>query len=260
MSRFSLPNILHSMSPVVREAGRIALRHFRQVKAEQKKDHSLVSEADREVERFLVREILERYPEHAIVGEEYGESGAGAGDFQWAIDPIDGTSSYLAEMPIWAVSVGLLREGRPVLGMVYAPAIDDFYQASEETGAQLNGTALHLERPAPIGENSPLLTFSNAWKKMRLRFPGKVWSHGSAAVHAATVAKGTVIGAICEPPLLWDIAGGAVVVREAGGDMRFLSGKAMDTNAFSQDHRSPEPVVAAHPAIIDELISCIEWI
>ncbi|HPA47609.1 MAG TPA: inositol monophosphatase family protein [bacterium] len=248
------------MTPVVREAGRIALRHFRNVKAEQKPDRSQVSEADREVERFLVREIHDRYPEHAIVGEEYGESGTGSVDFQWAIDPIDGTSSFLAEMPIWAVSVGLLFEDRPVLGMVYAPVIEDLYHGSEETGAWLNDTRMMLDLPKPIGENSPLLVFSNAWKKMRLRFPGKVWCHGSAAVHLAMVAKGTVIGAVCEPPLVWDIAAAAVIARQAGADTRFLSGGAMDTRMFDAAHRSPQPVVAAHPAVIDELLAMIEWL
>ncbi len=259
-SRFSLPNILHSMTPVVREAGRIALRHFRHVPAEHKRDRSLVSEADREVERFLVREIHERYPEHAVIGEEYGEAGSNSAGFHWAIDPIDGTSSFLAEMPVWAVSVGLLREGQPVLGIVFAPVIDDFYQASEETGVQLNGKPLNLSRPAAIDENTPLLSFSNAWKKMRLRFPGKVWSYGSAAVHTAMVAKGTVIGSVCENPFLWDIAAAAVIVREAGGEIQYLSGQVMDTRHFTQDHRSPEPIIAAHPAVLDELRSCIEWL
>lgn len=248
------------MTPVVREAGRIALRHFRRVIMEQKRDRSLVSEADREVERFLVREISERYPEHAIVGEEYGESGRESADFQWAIDPIDGTSSYLAEMPIWAVSVALLREGRPVLGMVFAPVVDEFYEASEETGAMLHGKPLNVPCPDPIDDNSPLLVFSNAWKKMRLRFPGKVWCHGSAAVHIAMVAKGTVLGAICEPPRLWDVAAAVVILREAGGDTRFLSGRPMDTREFAIGHRSPEPTVSAHPAVVDELLSRIEWI
>ncbi|HOE12433.1 MAG TPA: inositol monophosphatase family protein [bacterium] len=247
------------MMPVVREAGRIALRHFRHVKGEQKPDRSPVSEADREVERFLVREIRERYPEHAVVGEEYGESGKGSVDYEWAIDPIDGTLSFLAEMPIWAVSVGLLFENRPVLGMVYAPVIEEFYCGSEETGAWLNDTQLILDRPNPICENSPLLAFSNAWKKMRLRFPGKVWCHGSAAVHLAMVAKGTVVGTICEPPLVWDIAAAAVIARQAGADVRFLSGGAMDTRAFT-GHRSPQPVVAAHPAVIDELMAMMEWL
>jgi len=259
-SRFSLGNILRAMAPVVREAGRIALRHFRRAVGEQKSDRSLVSIADREVERFLVREIHERYPEHAIVGEEYGESGSGYTGFEWAIDPIDGTTSYLAEMPVWAVSVGLLHEGRPVLGVVFAPVIDEFYEGSVETGAALNGKRLSIPRPAAIDENTPLLVFSNAWKKMRLRFPGKVWCHGSAAVHVAVVAKGTVLGSICEPPLLWDVAAAALILKEAGGETRFLSGRPMDTREFIRGHRSPEATISAHPAVVDELLSRVEWI
>ena len=258
--RFTLSSILHGMAPVVREAGRIALRHFRKASSEQKSDRSLVSQADREVERFLVREIQERYPEHAIIGEEYGESGNASTDFQWAVDPIDGTSSYLSEMPVWAVSLGLLNEGRPVLGIVYAPFLDEFYEASEETGAVLNGKPLSVPRPGPIDDNSPLLAFSTAWKKMRLRFPGKVWAHGSTAVHVATVAKGTVLGAICDPPRLWDIAAAEVIVRKAGGDLRFLSGQPMDTRRFTSKYKAPEAVVAAHPVFIEDLLSRIEWI
>ncbi len=258
--RCSLSNILRGMAPVVREAGRIALRHFRKTSGEQKSDQSLVSQADREIERFLVREIQERYPEHAIIGEEYGESGNASKEFQWALDPIDGTSSYLSEMPIWAVCAGLLSEGRPVLGIVYAPFIDEFYEASEETGAFLNGKQLSVPRPGPLDDNAPLLAFSTAWKKIRLNFPGKVWAHGSTAVHLTTVAKGTVVGAICDPPRLWDVAAAEVILRKAGGDIRLLSGEPMDTRRFTSKNKAPEAVVAAHPAFVEDLISRIEWI
>ncbi len=135
----------------LREAGVIAQAHFRQVVGWRKADRSWVTEADQAIERMLGERLAARYPGYGVIGEEQTRRETEA-EFLWALDPIDGTASFVAGLPMWSISLGLLRHGLPVLGLVYLPLLDDCYWAGPE-GPALSEWAAHPGgRAARLGE------------------------------------------------------------------------------------------------------------
>src|SRR5512134_2554623 len=106
-------------------AGRITLGYFNTgVRPDFKSDDTPVTAADRAAEQYMRGEIKHTYPTHAIVGEEYGESGAEAASHRWIIDPVDGTKSFMRGVPLYAVLIGLEIEGNIRVGAAYFPALD----------------------------------------------------------------------------------------------------------------------------------------
>src|SRR6185437_13841163 len=126
---------------VVREAGQVALDRYRRredLTIERKGRQDFVSQADRECEEFVVGALLQAFPDDAVLGEEGGAQNEG-GAATWIIDPIDGTSNFIAGIPIWCVSLGLVIGGKSVVGIIYNPVTDELYTAREGAGAFLNG-------------------------------------------------------------------------------------------------------------------------
>jgi len=98
-----------------------------------KSTKDIVTETDKKVEAFLVKAILGRYPDHGVLGEEYGAVQANSG-FRWIIDPIDGTTSFVHRLPFYSISIALEKAGELVLGVVYAPALNQLFYAEKGNG------------------------------------------------------------------------------------------------------------------------------
>ncbi len=119
-----------------REAGESTLAYFRQgnYQVERKGDDSPVTIADREAEQLLRRKILERFPQDAILGEEYGGVDGSSG-YRWILDPIDGTKSFVSGVPLYGTLIGIERDARSVVGMIYIPGLDEMVYAASGMGA-----------------------------------------------------------------------------------------------------------------------------
>ncbi len=141
-----------------RKAGEIVLRHYRtRMEVESKDDDSPVTRADREVEEFL-RESIERlYPDHSILGEEYGET-VKSGSHRWILDPIDGTRSFVMGTPLFGTMIALERDGMPVLGSIYFPVQDQWLIGSAETGTFLNGEPCRVSEVEDLSHATMILT------------------------------------------------------------------------------------------------------
>lgn len=123
---------------MAREAGRIQLSYFRGDDLAMKTKSNVsdvVTRADRESEEFIVRSILERYPTHAILGEEGGARGDAASEGRWVVDPLDGTTNYSQGLPVFCVSIALQYRGETVVGVVYAPYLRELFTAVRGGGA-----------------------------------------------------------------------------------------------------------------------------
>jgi fructose-1,6-bisphosphatase/inositol monophosphatase family enzyme len=120
---------------IARQAGDVTLRHFRQpgLVVEYKGDASPVTVADRNAEELLRSRIAEKFPNDAILGEELGES-KGASAFQWILDPIDGTKSFVHGVPLYTTLIGILANGQPTIGVIHAPATGETAYAAAGGG------------------------------------------------------------------------------------------------------------------------------
>jgi myo-inositol-1(or 4)-monophosphatase len=247
---------LEELRTWVQESGDVAQGFFNNVTGQRKADRSWVTEADLTIERMLTERLSARYPEHGILGEEQTRHGAER-EFVWAIDPLDGTASFVAGLPVWGVSVGLLRHGRPYMGLLYFPMLRDWYWAEPGGAALLNGNAL---RVAPAGEwdgEDWIAVPSNVHRRFDIDFRGKSRSLGSAAASVCYAARGSAVGALLSYTAIWDVAAALAVLYAAGGVAVTLSGAALDTSRLMDGSQQREPVVvgaAAHVAALRERI------
>jgi myo-inositol-1(or 4)-monophosphatase len=236
----------------VREGGAHARSFFNNVRAERKADRSWVTQADREVEQLLRERIAARYPEHGVMGEEQGV-GAVDREFVWCIDPVDGTSAFVAGLPTWCISLGLMRAGAPYLGAIYLPILDDCYWADASGPAYRNDIPIAVSDHAAIDSNDWLAVPSTAHRSFQLTFPGKARCLSSVAADCCYVARGSAVGALIGRASLWDLAAGFAILRAAGGAMVHLSGAPVEPALLLDGRRLPEPIVISSPAMLESI-------
>ena len=252
---------LEALERAVRGAGELALSYFGKTIAERKSDRSVVTEADRAVERYLAERLLAIDADARVLGEE-GTSEVASGSATWAIDPIDGTAMFVAGLSTWSVSVGLVRDGVPELGCVYLPVSGEMFLAGARGPLLWNG--VEIERSAESGAWNGVTFDSQAWvalssnhhRRMRVTMP-KVRALGSTASHLAWVARGGAVATVAWARL-WDVAGGLACCRAAGVAFSYLSGAPVELEALRNGERTPEPIVAAHPRDLEAVRRHIE--
>lgn len=213
---------------VARTGGEVALNWFHQretLVVETKHDlQDVVSRADREVEQLIAARIREQFPQDGFLGEEYGLQ-PGSSGYTWVVDPIDGTSPFLNGMPNWCVSVAVLHEGVPVVGVIFAPCYQECYVAALGEGATLNGRRLQVDATRTL-QNHVTGFGANSYVSPEkvgeilaslLAAGGNFIRIGSGALMLAWVAAGRVVG-YYEPYMhAWDCLAGYCLVKEAGG-------------------------------------------
>lgn len=234
--------------------GRIALRHYRKdPERKRKADGTWVTEADWAVEAQIRLRIARTFPEHNILGEEEGLTGAGGGPARpdvptWVIDPIDGTHNYIAGIPIWATLVALRVGGDSVVGVCHAPALGETYLAASGLGASCNEEPIAVDPQPPLEEATVIFGSARAFQEHglgnlfdklvtrsgRTRGFGDFWGHVLVARGAAHVMVEANLN-------LWDVAALQPIVSEAGGRLSQLDGSnwaeggCITTNATLHD-------------------------
>jgi myo-inositol-1(or 4)-monophosphatase len=192
---------------------------------EMKPDGTPVTRHDREADEFLTSRLLEAFPSHGVISEEAGHV-APATDWTWVLDPIDGTSNFIAGVPYWCVSVALCLDGAPALGVVEAPALGQRFTAIAGGGAEEH-TARHSRRlrvSNPVGLRDPssthVLGLYSGGAARDLTADGVTLNArimGAAALDLAMVARGSSPLTVTLGPHVWDVAAGGLLVLEAGG-------------------------------------------
>jgi myo-inositol-1(or 4)-monophosphatase len=242
------------MAEIAREAGALLLRHFagawyvpesqanitserdRHVRVEYKGEVDVVTVADRQSEALIVERIRERWPGHDIMGEEGTRTATGS-DFQWYVDPLDGTTNFAHGFPVFSVSVGLARRGELIAGVVYDPTRNEMFAAEKGSGAWLNERRISVSPIASLAESLLATGFPSQkrhknpnihfYQRLTLRSHG-VRRAGSAALDLACVACGRYDGFWEFNLNPWDTAAGVVLVREASGVVTDFTGGAFD--------------------------------
>jgi len=242
---------------LVTEAGKRALAQWGRVEAELKADASFVTSVDRETEQFLQAELARAYPDFAFVGEEYGWRGPKDAPV-WACDPIDGTTNFVFGMPHWGVSVGLVREGVPLLGAIYLPRLDELFWAERGKGAFCNGMPLRaVDRDSLHVEDTLCLT-SNSLKTLNTEaVAGRLRCVGSIATELCYTARGNLCGTVGLHEGIVDMAAALCLCFEAGCEARYLSGAPFDIVALVEAGRTTEHFIVAPPRLLAFLLNTL---
>lgn len=213
-----------------RVAGAIIVRGFENrddLATESKGANDYVTQIDKEAEKAIIHKIQQSYPNHTFLGEESGETDGSDSDFQWIIDPLDGTTNFIKGIPHFAVSIALLYKGRLDQAVIFDPIRGELFTASRGKGAQLNGYRIRTSKPKDLSETvlATGLPFKNktSFGEFALSLNkifhecGDIRRAGSAALDLAYVAAGRHDGYWEKGIKPWDIAAGELLVREAGG-------------------------------------------
>lgn len=216
----------------------------------------LVTEADRESEKAIVRILRETFPDAAILGEE-GGAYEGSSRERWIVDPLDGTTNYAHGYPFFCVSIGYELDGEVTAGVVYAPLMGECFEAERGSGARRNGKPVGVSavqklsaamlvtgfKPYDFATNAPYFALASQRAQAVRR-------DGSAALDLAYTAMGRFDGFWEFELASWDTAAGSLLVRESGGCVTDASGAA-----FALSGRS---IVATNARIHGELIAMLD--
>lgn len=229
------------------QAGQLAMVYFRQVVPQRKSNGSLLTEADLTIERFLISQLQTAYPNIDILAEE-SDPTQQQSDFLWTIDPVDGTTAFVHGLPDWGIAVGLLHAGRPVWGMFHMPMLGK----TITNGGERSGKRPFSVRTTWGIKGFLAVSSSSAHRKFNLQVK-RFRTVSSVSTALVYVAQGVAAAAFIPKARLWDLVPGMAIIEQAGGEMRYLSGKPVDYQALSDGRITPEPVIAGHRDLLDEL-------
>ncbi|MGD1913024.1 MAG: inositol monophosphatase family protein [Rivularia sp. (in: cyanobacteria)] len=227
-------------------------------KTAEKRPGDLVTAADKASEAVVLETLRRHFPEHAILAEESGKLGNQNQEFLWAIDPLDGTTNFAHEYPFFSVSIGLLINGVPQVGVIYDPSRNELYCAAQGLGATCNRFSINVSKASEL--NKSLLVTGFAYDRRETddynytefchltHLTQGVRRGGSAALDLAHVACGRLDGYWERGLSPWDIAAGVILLREAGGkvtayngtDFKMDSGRILATNSHIHQSLSEE--------------------
>lgn len=239
---------------IAEAASAIPMSYFREPFAvDSKADESPVTVADRETEAFIRKSLGEAFPDHGILGEEYGISGSLDGE-TWIVDPIDGTRSFITGYPLFGMLMGYLDAGTPKLGLVRMPALNETFVGVPGKGATLNGVPIHTRRTTALDESS---IYINEPDRIRQSHPDlfqRLWTVGGTRRAAydcyphALVAAGQIDICVDFGLQPYDYLPLIGLVEAAGGVMTDWDGKALTMK--SEGH----VVAAASPELLAEIL------
>ena len=246
-----LADFLSFAEQTAREAGALTLEYFLTdgARAEFKSDDTPVTIADRKAEELIRSRIAGAYPDHQIVGEEYGTT-EGSPDYRWIIDPIDGTKSFVHGVPLYAVLIALEIKGKMEVGCAYFPALDEIISAATGLGAQWNGKPCRVSEVASI-DRAVCAHIDTAYFGKNGK--GEPWERLQKAVYYNAgwcdaygyllVATGRAEIMLDPVMAVWDCGTFPPIFKEAGGyfgdwsgnEGRIDGGEALATNAALRD-------------------------
>jgi fructose-1,6-bisphosphatase/inositol monophosphatase family enzyme len=256
---FSLPFEASTALAILETASQIALEMHGKTSVETKKDQTIVTEADRAVETFLREKLAEIAPGWSFLGEEEGMSGDPNAPC-WVIDPIDGTTNFAKDIPLWCISVGAVANNQLVFGMIAVPEIGEVMWAAPGQGAWrilrgetrqlLLADRLPLQQEDLIGSNTTVervIDFSSV--------PCRLRNFGALAYHLTALARGSLTATIAHYHKLYDVAAGICICIEAGAVVRYLDGG--EWRAEVKNEAETRPLLCAPPQTAQHLIEVL---
>jgi len=241
------------------QAGKILYKNYGKLKHVQKKgDIDLVTEADLASEKVITSIIQQHYPDHGIIAEESGIQTSQT-PYEWIIDPLDGTTNYAHQIPIFAVSIAFVIHKEPVVGVVFNPVVQDLFTSIKDQGARYNGQSIAVSQTNQLSESvlvtgfpynlleiiDPLIArFSSC-----LQSAQAVRRLGAAALDLCFIASGRFEGFWEQNLKPWDTAAGMLIAREAGAHITNFSNEPF--------HYEMPEILATNGLVHQELLACL---
>lgn len=230
-----LNSILQTAIEIAQNAGAILKEHNGDRQITFKSEIDLVTDYDKRSEAYIVNALRQAFPDHALHGEEGTRINKGA-DYEWMIDPLDGTTNFAHSLPIFSVSLGLAHFGEPLLGVVYDPSREEIFSAIKGEGAHLNGKPIRVSTTSNLNHSLLVTGFpydarinpdNNVKEFVQFTMRSQaVRRLGSAALDLCYVASGRFDGFWEKRINLWDVAAGTIIAREAGGVVTEANGES----------------------------------
>ena len=226
-------------------------------KIEKKGNLDFVSNVDKECEEIIIDTILSAYPDHAILAEESGKQGKS--EYEWIIDPLDGTLNFLRGYPHFAVSIALMKNNRAEEAVVYDPFKDELFTCSKGNGAKLNDTKIRVKNQNSLAKGllatgfavRSTTDFSKQLETVNscLKQGADIRRSGSAALDLAYTACGRLDGFWEYGLSPWDVAAGSLIVTESGGIVADKDG--------TENYNTSGSIIAGNPKIVKALLKVI---
>lgn len=198
-----------------------------------KSKHQLVTKADLIAEKHLLSALRKKYPHYQILSEESGLDKVKS-DYLWIVDPLDGTTNFALKNPLFGINLGLAYRGEMIFGAIYAPFLNILIMAEKDKGAYLNGKKIHVSKQKKL--LGAFITFCHGSSIRDVKRAIKIYEGlkikysdlrqmGSSVIEMGWVAAGYTDAHFVPGACLWDVAPGALIVREAGGQVTDYQGR-----------------------------------
>lgn len=248
---------------IIEKASKLVLKNYKKVEkiSFKRSFYDLVTNVDKEVENFILKEITKKFPTHTIITEETGLHKKSP-DHVWFIDPIDGTTNFAHGYPFFCISIAYAQDGIIEFGLVQSPITKETYSAKKNKGAKLNGKPIKVSKAKKL--NASLLATGFPYDRQKskinnlknfcnltLRTQG-VRRDGAAALDLCYVASGKIDGFWELKLSPWDVAAGVLIINEAGGKVTDFKGNKF--NILDKD------IVASNGLIHKELLRHLKWV
>jgi len=249
-------DLLQMVEAIARQAGAVLMEGFGNVRhIQQKGAIDLVTEFDKRSEAVIVSALQEKFPDHAILAEESGHNHA-ISEYQWLIDPLDGTTNFAHGIPIFCVSIALWKNKAPVVGVAYDPFRNEMFCAEAGQRAALNNQPIQVSPQTDLGHAVVSTGFpydlrtnprNNLAQFVQFQLRTQAVRHlGSAALECGWTAMGRLDGYWEYGVKPWDVGAGALIVREAGGRVTSADG--------GEDFLSQESILVANDLIHEQML------
>jgi len=262
-----MSNYLQVAEQAARAGGAVLQDWFGRIVAREKSPKDLVTEADVASQQVIEEVLLAAFPDHAFLGEEESSTGDGNSDsldwlsqpFCWVVDPLDGTVNYVHGLQPFAVSIALMQEGQPLVGVVYDPCSEECYSAERGQGAYLNGELLQSSECESLDQSLVAASFPPDVPRGALEIAQFVeMLHqtqalrrlGSAALNLSYLAAGRLDAYWATSPKAWDIAAGVLIAQEAGAVITDLAGLPLHWG-------QPELAAAATSVLHEQMVGVL---
>ena len=240
---------------VIRRSGEEALSYYGKGKFNLKFDDELITEAELHLTEFYQDQLHAHFPEHQVFeGKQENKGYTHEGKrYVWIYDALDGVANFQAGIPIWGISLALLENFWPILGMFYMPATGDLFQAQAGGKAFWGNKEIRVSAQEDINDESLLLIYSRFHQHYHSTFPGKIRDLGCTSAHICYVATGRAEAAVIANESYRDLAAARVILEAAGGKIYKMDGSEFLLDEYIDGQRIDDHLLVVAPEIYSQV-------